>query len=160
METAYFNSWLNHAMLRKRTIVPLVVSLLLVISSSGAASAQDMVFQFNNPSFQSQAIGSQWMLQTAQAQKDFNTGGNFGGFERQSPMERFQENLQRQVLSEISNKVVRDRFGEEVNLSEKSTFDFGNFRVDVTPGQSGSISIEVFNALTGASSTITIPEPR
>ena len=130
------------------------VGLLACALAPGAASGQDLVYQPTNPAFGGSSVNYSWLLNSANNQNPYSGGDGFSSF-RDDPLQNFEQQLQRQVLNQISQQVIQDRFGD-IDLSEEGTFDFDQFQVDVTPGPSG-VNIRVFNKQTGESTTIDIP---
>lgn len=136
-------------------LVLLVGAALLVIGlGARPAAGQDLVYQPTNPAFGGSSVNYSWLLKSANNQNPYSGGGGFSSF-RNDPLQNFEQQLQRQVLDQISRQIIQDRFGE-IDLTEEGTFDFERFQVDVTPGPSG-INIRVFNKQTGESTTIDIP---
>ena len=137
-------------------VLPLLVGagLLACALAPGAAAGQDLVYQPTNPAFGGSSVNYSWLLNSANNQNPYSGGDGFSSF-RDDPLQNFEQQLQRQVLNQISQQVIQDRFGD-IDLSEEGTFDFDQFQVDVTPGPSG-VNIRVFNKQTGESTTIDIP---
>lgn len=146
-------SRLNH-FLRVCLLSVLVLGGLFVASGLTSVQAQDLVYRPTNPAFGGSPSNYQWMLSSAKAQNPYQEGSGVSSF-RDDPLANFEQRLQRQVLNQISQQVIQDRFGD-IDLSEEGEFDFERFSVNVNPGP-GSINIQVYNKQTGESSTIEIP---
>lgn len=129
-----------------------ILGLLTMLPLSGFA--QDFVYTPKNPAFGGSPLNYQWLMSSANTQNKFQESSDFG-FNR-DPLADFQQSLQRQVLSELTRNLVRDRFGEDLDLSQESRLEFGEFSIDVTPGADG-VTIRIFNVLTGEETSITIP---
>jgi curli production assembly/transport component CsgF len=125
-----------------------------MLGRPGTAVGQDLVYEPTNPAFGGTYANYSWLMSSADKQNPYSGGGGFSSF-RDDPLQNFERQLQRQVLNQISQQVIQDRFGD-IDLSQEGTFDFERFQVDVTPGPSG-INIRVFNKQTGESTTIDIP---
>jgi len=128
-------------------------TLLLVCTSARPAGAQQFVYQPKNPAFGGSYLNYSWLLQSAEAQKDTETGQT-SSFMR-NPFDDFQNSLQRQILSQLSRELVHNRF-RDLDLTQEGRFDLGDYIVEVVPGLSG-VSIRVFDVLSGDESVITIP---
>lgn len=128
--------------------------LLLLLGGARPVVAQDLVYEPTNPAFGGTYANYNWLMKSADNQNPYSGGDGFSSF-RDDPLQNFEQQLQRQVLDQISRQVIEDRFGD-IDLSEEGTFDFERFQVDVTPGPSG-VNIRVFNKQTGESTTIDIP---
>jgi curli production assembly/transport component CsgF len=124
-----------------------------LLLTTGAVSAQDLVYQPTNPAFGGSSFNYQWLLNAAQAQNDFDNPED----RVDDPLTTFQSDLQRQILRSLSQEFVRERFGE-LDFEEGGTFDFGDFSVTLVPGADG-LTIRIFDLLSGSESTITVPNP-
>lgn len=146
--------------MRKRhgtTVLAPLVALALFLVPGGELHGQDLVFQPSVPGFAGGAALQQVNLQLAQAQRPEDTSNAF----RRNPLETFQQDLQRQILSQLSRQIVQSqlggRLGEEgLNLDRPGTFDLGDFVVDVLPGPD-ALEIRVANVITGNSTVVTVP---
>ena len=125
--------------------------LLLAALAAPQAQAQQLVYQPQNPSFGGFSGNYQYLFGLAQAQNDFEDSARL----LRDPLADFEQNLQRQVLSQLSREIVADRFGD-VDLTREGRYDFGDFQIEVVPGLS-EITIRIFNVLTGDESVVTIP---
>jgi len=132
----------------------LVIALLLCLGHPTQSDAQELTYEPTHPAFGGSPVNYRWMLKSANQQKPYSEESQFGRF-RNDPLANFEQQLQRQVLDQLSRQIIKDRF-ENVDLTEEGQFDFQNFTVEVNPGPRG-INIRVFNKDTGESSTIDIP---
>ena len=133
------------------TFVGIVITFLLI--SAGTAKSQDFVYTPKNPAFGGNYLNYQWMLSSANAQNKYQEGSDFGF--NQDPLADFEQQLQRQVLSELTRNVIQDRFGD-IDLSQQNSFEFGEFSIEINPGAEG-INISIFNRSTGDQTTVTVP---
>ncbi len=143
-------------MLSKRTMRFLTpaIAVLLAWSLSFSVQAQDFVYRPKNPAFGGSPANFSWMFQSAQAQKSFDDANT--GF-RRDPLQNFQDQLQRRILNQLSREIVGDRIGESgIDFGQEGRFEFGDFFVEVQEGPDG-LRIQIVNALTGDSSTVTVP---
>jgi curli production assembly/transport component CsgF len=140
----------------KRTVVGWmlvgVVTALGLLGAPGQAEAQQLVYRPTNPAFGGNPLNQQWLLSTAEAQRPDEPRDLF----QRNPLDDFQSGLQRQILSSLSRELIVNRFGENLDLTEESRFDLGEFVVEVLPGLNG-VDIRVINAFTGEQTTVTIP---
>ena len=123
-----------------------------LLGSPAEARAQQLVYRPTNPAFGGNPLNQQWLLSTAEAQRPNEPRDLF----ERNPLDDFQSGLQRQILSSLSRELVVNRFGENLDLTEESRFDLGEFVVEVVPGLNG-VDIRVINAFTGEQTTVTIP---
>lgn len=129
----------------------LLVPLLLLLAMP--AQAQQFVYQPKNPAFGGTYLNYSWLLQSAEAQKDFKEE-TVDRFTR-NPFDDFQQSLQRQILSQLSRELIFNRFSN-LDLTKEGRFDLGDYVVEVTPGLDG-LSIRVIDVLSGDESIITVP---
>lgn len=135
-----------------KTLFYLFVFCLL---ASNHLQAQDLVYQPKNPAFGGETFNYQWLQSSAQAQdKTKDPDAQVNSLLRRSPLQDFQENLNRQILNQLSRQLVAAQFGEE-GLAPGS-YTVGNFQIDVTEGGSG-ISISIVDIGTGDRTIVTIP---
>ena len=128
----------------------LMVALFLNVT---AVSAQEMVWRPLNPAFGGNPGNYGWLLNSANTQ-NLHEETRDSGFQR-DPLADFQNSLQRQVLSQLTRDIVRREFGEGEALEEQR-FEFGEFNIEVSPGDNG-VQIRIFNILTGDETSVTIP---
>jgi curli production assembly/transport component CsgF len=131
----------------------LVAAGAMVLVEARPAESQQLVFRPTNPAFGGNPMNQQWLLSTAQAQKRFDQEDT--RFVR-DPILDFQQSLQRQILSALSREIIQNRFGSDLSLLNGGRFDLGDFVIEIFPGLAG-VDISILNVLTGAQTTITIP---
>ncbi|SHF32953.1 curli production assembly/transport component CsgF [Fodinibius roseus] len=138
----------------KKLPLTFILSVSVILGISTTAKAQDFVYQPKNPAFGGSYANYSWLMNSANQQNKFQGGRS--GFSR-DPLANFEESLQRQVLSQLTRQIIGDRFGEDnINLDEQSSYEFGEFNINVNPGPDG-VSIDIRNILSGESTSITIP---
>jgi curli production assembly/transport component CsgF len=119
------------------------------------AQAQDLTYQAKNPAFGGNYLNYSWMLNSAQSQNTFQdpdaTSGS--GFSR-DPMQNFQENLNRQILNQLSQQIIRQQFGEQG--LQPGEYQLGSYNVNVSEGSSG-IEITIYDSSTGGTTTVVVP---
>ncbi len=128
-------------------------ALFLMLMMCEAASAQEFVYEPKNPAFGGSYLNYSWLMQSAEAQKDFESE-TVDRFTR-DPFTDFQQSLQRQILSQLSRELIYNRF-RDLDLTQEGRFDLGDYIVEVIPGLDG-LSIRVFDVLSGDESIVTIP---
>lgn len=133
---------------------PFAAVLIVWTLLAPAGSAQQLIYRPLNPAFGGSPLNYQWLVQSAQLQNPYDDQDQDDFFNR-DPLSDFEDNLQRQLLSQLSRELVFNRFGD-IDLTREGRFDLGEFVVEVVPGLNG-IEIKVFNVLTGEESTVTVP---
>ena len=135
--------------------------LLLILIFAGLTIpanlfSQDLVFGFTNPAFGGNPYNYQWMLSSAQAQdtyKDVSESSLRDSYSR-SPLKDFEESLNRQILSQLSRKLIESQFGES-ELSE-GTYLIGNYQIEVGD-DGGGLNIIISDLGTGDQTNVFIP---
>lgn len=141
--------------------------VLVLVVLSGAASAQDLTFQFINPSFGGSPGNSAHLLGLANAQRTATArdaddgrrgalGGGTGADDgRDTRADLFVRQLEGRLLSALSAEVTQAIFGE--NQQDSGTVEFGDTTItfDRTPE---AITLNIIDALDGTSTTITVPQ--
>lgn len=132
-----------------------MIPLFLVFIIYSNSYSQQLVYQPINPAFGGNPMNYSWLLSSAQAQNLYqNKGADYNPFNT-NPLQDFTETLQRQILSDLSQKIVSGQLGD-MNLSTKGSYDLGDYKVDINPGTSG-ISITIFDKISGQETNVSIP---
>lgn len=121
--------------------------LALLILSTPASWAGNMVFQFRNPNFGGNPNNGSFMLNEAQAQNSYKApdDGDFG-FETPSALDNFTSAIQSQLLSGLLGNVATGTPGRLVT---------NDFIVDIA-NSSGQLTLNVTDRSTGKTSTIQV----
>ena len=139
--------------IRWQKAIAFLLVLLVALALAEQAQAQQLVYQPTNPAFGGISLNYDWLLRSALAQQDPEEDDVSRFF--RDPLADFQQNLQRQILSQLSREIILNRFGE-LDLTQEGRFDLGDFIVEITPGLNG-VTITVTDVLTGDETVITIP---
>lgn len=131
----------------------IIVTIILVFCSCQYSIGQDLVYRPKNPAFGGDTFNYQWLLSSAEAQNTFTDGSDSNGDNR-SELERFTENLNNQLLSQISRTLFNEQFGQE-GLTE-GTFSFGTLFIEIFPSGEGLV-INILDTSTGDQSQVIIP---
>lgn len=125
--------------------------LYLVLGIS-FVSAQQFSYKPINPAFGGDTFNYQWLLSSAASQNQFK--GDASAYNSLNSLDSFTESLNRQLLSQLSQKLFGDQFGDG-NL-KPGNYTFGSMYVQVTQSDKGLI-IKILNTSTGEQSEIIIP---
>lgn len=136
----------------KKCLFLLLPMLLLAWDSL----AQDFVYRPKNPAFGGDTFQYQWLLSSAQAQNKIEdeTLDKFPDSFGQDPLKSFADNLNRQILSELSRRVVTSIFGEET--LEEGVYEIGSYQIEVTESIDG-VNIRIFDVSTGNEAAVLVP---
>lgn len=148
----YTDNQLYYSMSTVRKYILAVAAIVVMGGLVAPAQAQELVYRPTNPAFGGSYLNYQWLLSSAQAQKDQETSSS--SYQR-DPLADFQSGLQRQILNQLSRELIYERF-QDLDLSQEGSYDLGEYSVDIVPGLDG-VSINVFNTSTGDETTVTIP---
>lgn len=119
--------------------------------------AQQLVYKPINPAFGGDTFNYQWMLSSANAQNQFDDGDDkysdlLNDFDS---MDSFTQSLNRQLLSQLSGKLIDDKFGESGGITP-GKYMFGSLFLDVSEASQGLV-INILDTQTGEQSQIIIP---
>lgn len=120
-------------------------------------AAQQLVYRPINPAFGGDTFNYSWLLSSAQAQDstiDPNEATRTSSFQRATSLETFQQQLNTQLLSQLSRNLVTSQFGEE-GLDD-GTYNIGTLEVNVITTVDG-VSIAIVDQNTGESTEVIIP---
>lgn len=132
----------------------LIISVIITLFGTlNFGLAQDFVYKPTNPAFGGDPFNYQWMISSASEQNDFKEESSFSSF-NQDPLADFENSLNRQILSQLSRKLLDDIFGDE-GLQD-GTFEIGGFQIDVFSGIEG-ITVKIFDSTNGGETVIVIP---
>ncbi|MBP2830844.1 curli assembly protein CsgF [Aquimarina sp. U1-2] len=131
----------------------IVLTLLFIFTAIALSFSQDLVYRPVNPAFGGDTFNYQWLLSSAEAQNTF-TDVNNNGRNNQSDLERFTDNLNNQLLNQISRSLFNEQFGQD-GLTE-GTFNFGTLFIEIFPSGEGLV-INILDTNTGDQSQVIIP---
>jgi len=114
-----------------------------------------LVCLFSNWAFGGDTFNYQWLQSSADAQNEYQEDLGFG-LDDGSDIDQFEENLNRQLLNQISRELFQDQFGEEG--LKPGSFVFGSLSLDIVPTVDG-LSINILDTNTGETTNIVVPFP-
>ncbi|WP_266204664.1 curli production assembly/transport component CsgF [Pontibacter kalidii] len=139
----------------KNVITTLVAFLLLTLVNLSNVQAQDMVYTPKNPAFGGNPYNYSWMHSSAQSQDKLkDPDAESGSLYNRDPMEDFKNSLNRQILNELSRKLIANQFGEDGVTP--GSYTLGDYQIDVTEGP-GGINIDIVDMTSGNRTSVTIP---
>ena len=135
--------------------VPIFITFIVFLFSNTCLQAQDFVYRATNPSFGGEVFNYQWMLSSANAQNTIEeSSSSLSSRLKQNPVDEFANDLQRQILNQLSRQLVGNQFGEN-GLTEGS-YNIGGFQIDVTPTSEG-LSISILDTNSGDQTLVVVP---
>ena len=129
------------------------VAVLIFLFNCLASQASELVYHPINPSFGGNALNGQILISKAQAQnkhKDPSLRQN------RDSVNSFEEQLNRQVLSLLSRRILDQAFGEG-GLPDGGTFQSGDFFIEIITTDPNVIIVSITNTVTGEETQIEIP---
>lgn len=132
----------------------LITIIFLLALFQITAVAQDFVYQPVNPAFGGNPYNYSWMLSSANAQNDYLEELDPFDFLNEDLLSSFQDDLNSQILHELSRQVYSNQFGEG-GLSE-GYYEFGSYEIDVSMTSEG-MQIRIIDVMTGSETTVVVP---
>lgn len=129
----------------------LIAAIFLLSFFQVTTRAQDFVYTPVNPAFGGNPYNYSWLLGQAEAQNTFEEPEEV---EEEDPLSNFQEDLNNQILNEITRQLYQNQFGEE-GLTE-GFYRFGSYEIDVSPISEG-MQIRIIDIYTGSETTVIVP---
>lgn len=133
----------------------LLLTLMLFGSYLGL-NAQQLVYKPINPAFGGDTFNYQWLLSSANAQNQFDDQSNnykdlLGDYDS---LDSFTKSLNRQMLSQLSNNLFQEQFGD--GKVKPGKYMMGSLFLDVMESSQGLV-INILDTTTGEQSQIIIP---
>lgn len=130
--------------------------LLLVIVSLSIGSlgfAQQFSYKPLNPAFGGDTFNYNWMLSSATAQNKLTAPTN--ARDQRSELQEFGDNLNRQLLSQISRSLLQQQLGG-LNFTEEGTFTYGSLNIEIFQSDEGLV-INILDTSTGEETQVIVP---
>jgi curli production assembly/transport component CsgF len=139
----------------KITLTGISLFLILFLIAGYNVSAQQLVYTPIIPSFGGSSFNGSWLMAEAQAEKHFSasTSSSYNPYSN-NPLDNFQSSLNSAILSQLSQKIISQVFGE--NALQQGHYQFGNYVVDINPGTDG-IHITILDNSSGAQTSVVVP---
>jgi curli production assembly/transport component CsgF len=135
----------------KRNVLLIIT---LILGTLQVTLCQDLIYRAKNPAFGGDTFNYEWLLSSAQEQNDYKEKSEISSLLDQDPVKQFQDDLNRQILNQLSRKLVTDLFGEE-GLQD-GTFSLGTFEIEISNALDG-VHINILNINNGGETSIIIP---
>lgn len=115
--------------------------------------AQQFSYKPLNPAFGGDTFNYNWLLSSASQQNKLTAPSN--ARDEQSELEQFGENLNRQLLSQISRQLLQQQFGG-IDFTEEGTFVYGNLNIEIFQSQEGLV-INILDTSNGEQTQVIVP---
>jgi len=116
--------------------------------------SQQFTYQPKNPAFGGDTFNYNWLLSSATAQNSFTAPRSAA--EQQTELQRFGENLNRQILSQISRALLQQQIDGIGNFDREGIFTFGTLNVEVFETNEGLV-INILDTATGEQTQVIVP---
>lgn len=124
---------------------------ILLFSFSFIGISQQLTYEPINPAFGGDTFNYQWLLSSANAQNSFEDPS--AAREDRTSLGQFAENLNRQLLNQLSRGLFDNQLGEGL---EEGTFTFGSLSLEIFETLEGLV-INILDTNTGEQTQIVIP---
>ena len=124
------------------------------IAVMGATQAQQLTYKPINPAFGGDTFNYQWLLSAASAQNGHTAKTD--PRKEQTELESFGDNLNRQILSQLSRSLLNAQVESIGDFKEEGTFTFGSLNVEVFESTEGLV-INILDTSTGETTQVIVP---
>tara|TARA_A100001391_G_scaffold202102_1_gene190785 strand:+ start:1670 stop:2080 length:411 start_codon:yes stop_codon:yes gene_type:complete len=125
--------------------------ILLFIGTMGFA--QQFSYTPLNPAFGGDTFNYNWLLSSATAQNKLVAPANER--DQRSELEQFGDNLNRQLLSQISRSLLQQQING-LNFNEEGTFTYGTLNIEIFQSDEGLV-INILDTSTGEETQVIVP---
>ncbi|MFI8379430.1 curli production assembly/transport component CsgF [Leeuwenhoekiella sp. NPDC079379] len=130
-----------------------ILFIMLLISSLNVC-AQQFAYKPLNPAFGGDTFNYNWLLSSASAQDKLTAPRSEA--DQRSELEQFGDNLNRQVLSQISRTLLQQQIEGIGNFDQEGTFTYGTLAVEVFESEEGLV-INILDTSTGEQTQVVVP---
>jgi curli production assembly/transport component CsgF len=129
-----------------------LLSLVFVLASYHGFS-QQLSYEPVNPAFGGDTFNYTWLLNSANAQNSFTDPDATSRDNDESELEQFSENLNRQLLGQLSRTLFNTQLGEGL---QEGTFTFGTLSLEIFESAEGLV-VNILDTNTGEQTQIIVP---
>lgn len=128
------------------------IIILFVFCFGLNCNAQDLVYKPRNPAFGGDTFNYTWLLNSAESQNKFREPVDSSP--TLSALEQFKSSLNNQLLSQVSNSLFQQQFGD--NGIVPGSYTFGSLAVNIYPSNLGLV-VDILDTDTGEKTQVFIP---
>lgn len=132
----------------------IILGLFAFFSYAGSLQAQQLTYKPLNPAFGGDTFNYNWLISSANAQNGFTASRT--SRDEQSDLERFGENINSQILSQISRTLLQQQLEGLGDLSQEGSFTFGTLAIEVFESSEGLV-INILDTSNGEQTQIIVP---
>ncbi|WP_281847026.1 curli production assembly/transport component CsgF [Olleya namhaensis] len=126
--------------------------ILSILFTGYFCLGQQLSYKPINPAFGGETFNYQWLLSSANAQNSFTDPATKQG-DDESSLEAFAENLNRQILSQLSRSLFQTQLGDEL---QEGNFSFGSLALEIYDSAEGLV-VNILDTDTGEQTQIIVP---
>ena len=130
--------------------------LLIIIILMGGTScfAQQFSYKPINPAFGGDTFNYNWLISSATAQNSHTARTDPRA--QQTELERFGENLNNQILSQITRALLQQQLAGVGGFDQPGTFTFGTLNVEIFETAEGLV-INILDTSNGEQTQVIVP---
>ncbi|MCT4604423.1 MAG: curli assembly protein CsgF [Marinifilum sp.] len=132
----------------------IIVVVLFALAMPVEALAQDFVYTPINSNFGGNPYNYNWLINSAKQQDKIEDPSQEDNFNK-DPLDDFESNLNRQILNQLSSRLVNQIFGDGGEF-ESGSYNLGSYKVDIMEDASG-VTINIQDIRNGNFTNVVIP---
>jgi len=129
------------------------ILIILILVFGTGCYAQQFSYKPTNPAFGGDTFNYNWLLSSANIQNSFTADQD--PREQQTDLERFADNINNQILSQVSRALLSQQLGD-FDFTQEGSFVFGTLNVEIFESGEGLV-INILDTSNGETSQIIIP---
>jgi curli production assembly/transport component CsgF len=126
--------------------------IVTVVFFTLSVNAQELVYKPRNPAFGGDTFNYQWLASSAELQNKHTA--KVEEKVQKTELELFKDQLNSQLLSQISRSLFTQQFG--TNGISAGSYTFGSLAVEIYPS-SGGLTVDILDTKTGEQTQVIIP---
>ncbi|MFK8078837.1 MAG: curli assembly protein CsgF [Granulosicoccus sp.] len=135
---------------RRKSLLFHVACVASAVCLSTSSMASELIYSPQNPSFGGNIANGSYLLGIANAQKQFERERD-----ENTPLEDFNDRLQRSLLSRITSAVTRDIVDIDGNITP-GTFETVDYLIEIVDEGDGFLTIITTDRVSGESTRIQV----
>tara|TARA_R110002072_G_scaffold300390_1_gene477862 strand:- start:161863 stop:162291 length:429 start_codon:yes stop_codon:yes gene_type:complete len=130
------------------------IFLIILLFTGIGCFAQQFSYKPLNPAFGGDTFNYNWLISSATAQNSHTASQD--PREQQSELERFGENLNNQILSQITRALLQQQLEGVGEFNQEGTFTFGSLNVEIFETGEGLV-INILDTSNGEQTQVIVP---
>ena len=128
-------------------------------AACGPAAATELIYYPTNPSFGGNPLNGPMLLNSAQAQNKHTDDPDLDrdqfGFQQETPLQTFNDTLQRSILSRVAASATSQIIGGD-GMLRPGTIETGDFTISIIDAGGGVLNITTTDKSSGASTSFQV----